>query len=177
VIPAFKEPYVFCYKYRYLIVVKPFYDHYVALPLWSFSRQGLKGKPASLRAECIGIEDHRSEADYQNPRPEVKELVTKEMFQGDRLFKESLVWITRPQSLLYDLPCVLRVGCLDGESTARSIQMYKNLCLRHQQTLPSFPNWCWPTEASRHVGPIKSSDAFLRAPDTSTIAGVGGLWK
>lgn len=179
-ISAFKDPYAFCYKYRYLIVVQTFYDHYIALPLWSFSRRGLKGKPSSLREECIGIKDHRSEADYQNPRPEVQELVTKQMFQKDRLFEESLVWITRPQSMLYDLPLVLRVGYLDDESMARLIEMYNDLCFRHrptrhQPTLPFFLNWCLPTQASRRVGPIERSDELPSAPRTPATAGLERL--
>jgi hypothetical protein len=176
-IPAFKDPYVFCYKYRYLIIVKNFYDHYIALLLWSFSRQGLKCKPSILREECIGIKDHRSGAEYQNPRPEVKELVTEEMFQEHRLFSESIVWITRPQSLLYDLPHVLQVGYLDEESLARLIRMYNNLCLRHQQTRPPFFNWCWPTEVFGRVGTIESSDALPSAPDTPATAGLEALWN
>jgi hypothetical protein len=82
VIPAFKEPYVFCYKYRYLIVVKTFYDHYVALPLWSFSRQGLKGKPASLRAECIAVQALSSSHPI-GPSDEITIIATP--FDNDRI--------------------------------------------------------------------------------------------
>lgn len=97
--PPFKDVHFFCYKYRYFIVVKNFYDHYFALPLWSFGRQGLKGKPLNLRQEYIGIRDYRLEEDHEDPRPTVRELVTEEMHNEDRLFPESIVWITRAESL------------------------------------------------------------------------------
>ena len=170
-------PFHYLYStYRYFIVVKTFYEHYVVLPLWSFGRQGLRNKQSRFKEEFVGVRDHRCQGHYKNPSPRVRELVTEEMHCEDMLFPESIVWVTRPQSLFYDLPLVSRIGYLDDGSTARLIGMYNDLCLLNQQTISPFFNHYWPTEGSGDLSPAEDSIASSDGLVSRALGGLRGLW-
>ncbi len=173
--PPFDHEHFFCNKNRLFIVVKNFYDHYLALPLWSFNRQGLRHKDPKLELECIRIRDHRrSEGDYENLGPEVRDLVTEEMFEPVMLFPESTVYVTRPEALLYILPFVSRLGYLSDESTTLLIKMYNNLCTVDQQEVPPFFNRFWPTERPEDSPPAEGSTKSSTGPGSRVTGGKQG---
>ena len=103
-------------KYRKMIVVGLYDNHYLALPLYTHNGNGVSRK--SKPDEFVSVHDHRSR------EPIIRQtrhspLVTGEMNEGINIIDpKSCAHITHPVARKYDLPLVVE-GNLDKESTDR----------------------------------------------------------
>lgn len=111
-------------KYRKMIVLAMFEDHYLAIPLFTHNGNGLAYK--SRPDEFIGIKDHRARAEegllQQQSRHEP--LVTEAINSGIHLFDvKSTAHVTYALSRKYDLPVILE-GQLTRSSINRLIRLF-----------------------------------------------------
>ena len=108
-------------KCRKMVVVATFYNHYIAVPVFSHEGSGLQRKPH--KDEFVSIRDHRSSRPFEalsHHKPLVTEFLRPE---ADRYYPESVVHLTLPQSRNYKAKCIIE-GRLDGVSTNRLIRLY-----------------------------------------------------
>ena len=103
-------------KYRKMIVVGLYDNHYLALPLYTHNGNGIsrKAKPD----EFVSVHDHRSLEPFTK-QTRHSPLVTGEMNEGiNPIDPQSCAHITHPMARKYDLPLVVE-GYLNKESTGR----------------------------------------------------------
>ncbi|KAL8736736.1 MAG: hypothetical protein Q9166_000102 [cf. Caloplaca sp. 2 TL-2023] len=109
-----------CTKYRKMIVLATYADHYTAIPLYTHNGKGLIGKKDP--DEFVSIVDHRE----KNPGPRLSShppLKTKQMNESAQLLHlKSTAHITYPLSRKYDLP-IVHEGCLQEGSLAHLIKL------------------------------------------------------
>ncbi|KAL9603825.1 MAG: hypothetical protein Q9219_000934 [cf. Caloplaca sp. 3 TL-2023] len=111
-----------CTKYRKMIVLSLFEDHYLAIPLFTHNGKGLQNK--SKPAEFVSVQDHRNkkEVPWQSSH---RPLMTEQINEGIDLFDEkSTAHITYGLPRKYDLP-VIKEGRLLKKSVNRLIALYK----------------------------------------------------
>lgn len=109
-----------CTKYRKMIVLTLFEDHYLAIPLFTHNGNGLayKTKPD----EFVSILDHRAKGDSTQQSCH-KPLVTESINNGIDLFDvKSTAHVTYAISRRYDLPIVFE-GYLTRPSTNRLVEL------------------------------------------------------
>ena len=103
-------------KYRKMIVVALFENHYLAIPLYTHNGNGVSRK--SRPDEYISVRDHRSRELFTK-QTEHGELITEEINAGIYLFDpNSLAHITHPVARKYNLPLVVE-GYLKENSAKR----------------------------------------------------------
>lgn len=110
---------------RHMIVINQFYEHYVALPVFTHRGTGTSKKRNPF--EFVTLHDHR----HTKPaklQSEHKPLFTSNMDKGIYLFRRlSVVHITQPMCKNYFHP-VVREGELTPESTAALTELYMKYC-------------------------------------------------
>ena len=92
-------------KFRKMIIVSVFDQHYVVVPCYSHGGQGLDNKHA--KEEFMSIQDHRSreKVTAQSGRPV---LVTQQINSGiEPYHPKTVVHLARPYSRSYDTPCIM----------------------------------------------------------------------
>ncbi|KAI4167906.1 MAG: hypothetical protein LQ348_007593 [Seirophora lacunosa] len=111
-----------CTKYRKMIVIALFEDHYLSIPVFTHNGHGLADKTKT--EEYIGIKDHRAkEEGLRQSRHEP--LVTEFITSGIDLFDaKSTAHVTYALSRKYDLSLILE-GHLTKSSTNRLIRVFK----------------------------------------------------
>ncbi|KAL8697884.1 MAG: hypothetical protein Q9201_006870 [Fulgogasparrea decipioides] len=110
-----------CTKWRKMIVLAMFEDHYLAIPLFTHNGNGLEHK--TKREEFISIKDHR---DRHNHPAQSRNgwLVTETINDGIDLFHvKSTAHVTYALSRRYDLP-VVKEGYLTRDSTNHLIALF-----------------------------------------------------
>jgi len=116
-----------CTKYRKMIVVALYQDHYVALPLYTHNGNGLQGK--AKPDEFVSIKDHRSREPFTKLSTH-KALVTENINTDIHPFSpKCTAHLTYPVSRKYDLP-VTPEGNLDKPSIKSLIQLYNDFAPR-----------------------------------------------
>lgn len=115
-----------CSKYRKLIVIGTYEDHYMAIPLYTHNGRGLRGK--SNPDEYVSVQDHRQSKQFtalssHNP------LVTKHLTEGIDLFDpKSTAHITFPVCRRYEL-AVVHEGFLQETSTKKLLHLVRKFLL------------------------------------------------
>ena len=108
-------------KYRKMIIIARYHDHYTAIPCFSFNGRGIeaKGDPS----EFISIQDHRSAAPFR-ALSRYPPLKTKFLADGlDPYHPKTVAHMCYPVSMKYDLSAVIE-GYLDPGSTRELIRVY-----------------------------------------------------
>lgn len=110
---------------RHMVIISQFYEHYVALPVFTHRGTGTANKKNPF--EYVTLHDHRHKKP-ENPQSEHKPLLTGLMDKGIYLFRRlSVVHITEPTCKNYLHP-VVREGSLTPESTANLTELYLRYC-------------------------------------------------
>ncbi|KAL8666849.1 MAG: hypothetical protein Q9202_001089 [Teloschistes flavicans] len=119
-----------CTKWRKMIVLCIYQDHYSAIPLFTHNGNGLmyKKKPE----EFISIKDHRARADVP-PQNRNGYLVTEKINHGIDLFDvKSTAHVTYALARKYDLP-IIKEGSLTRDSLNHLITLFNYYAPRHEQ--------------------------------------------
>jgi len=103
-------------KWRLMIVVAMFYDHYLAVPCYTHGDRGVEHK--SNKGEYLPVSNVRT----VNPEA----LITATWNAPHSIKPTTMAHVVRPVSRSYDLQC-FHSGSLDKESTVRLIKRYNLL--------------------------------------------------
>lgn len=116
-----------CTKWRKMIVLSKFEDHYLAIPLFTHNGNGLANK--ARPEEFVSIVDHRFKGDA--PRQSRHDpLETEIISDGIELFDiKSTAHVTYALSRKYDLP-VIKEGYLKKKSTNHLIGLFNHYAPR-----------------------------------------------
>ena len=107
-------------KYRKMIVVEKYEDHYIALPLYTHNGKGLEWK--ARPEEYVSIKDHRQKGDFK-PLSRHPALVTEAINDGiDPFDAKSTAHLTYTVSRNYNLPVVH-----EGQLTRNSFKLLIDL--------------------------------------------------
>lgn len=132
---------------RHMVVISQFFEHYVALPVFTHRGSGTRKKKNPL--EYVTLHDHRHKKEV-NPQSEHQPLFTGVMDSGIYLFRRlSVVHITQPTCKNYLHP-VVREGVLTAESTAVLTELYMRYLL--------------PTKGTRRLRPKRVTDTGNAEP-------------
>ena len=108
-------------KFRPMIIVALYRDHYIVVPIYSHQKRGLEN-PRYDKDEWISIQDHRADlCEQQSHHPP---LVTFDL--DKRVYHyhpKSAAHIAAPMSRSYSAPCKIE-GILDSESVLRLVTLY-----------------------------------------------------
>ncbi len=108
-------------KFRKMIVVGLYQDHYIALPMYTHNGNGLSNK--AQPDEFISVKDHRSKVAFAN-LSKYQALVTETVNEGIELFHpKATLHLTYPVSRKYDLPVVYE-GRLDKSSIKNLVGLF-----------------------------------------------------
>ncbi|KAL8870168.1 MAG: hypothetical protein Q9174_003723 [Haloplaca sp. 1 TL-2023] len=111
-----------CTKWRKMIVLGIFQDHYTAIPLFTHNGNGLANKQCP--DEFVSIQDHRVKGKSAQ-QSKHKPLTTETINSGIDLFDvKSAAHVTYTLSRKFDLPVVME-GCLDRRSLNRLVDLFK----------------------------------------------------
>ena len=111
-----------CTKYRKMIVLALFEDHYLAIPLFTHNGKGLANK--TRPDEFVSIKDHRFQGQVP-PQSCHPPLETEVVNNGIDLFDvKSTAHITYGLSRNYDLPVIME-GLLTKRSLNRLVHLFK----------------------------------------------------
>lgn len=114
-------------KYRKLIVIALFQNHYLAAPLYTHNGRGLVDK--ANPNEYVSVQDHRARG-FITPLSKHLPLVTEFFNPGiDLIHPKSTVHITYPLPRRYDLP-VIYEGYIKEDSVARLNELFNMFILR-----------------------------------------------
>jgi hypothetical protein len=109
-----------CSKYRKMIVINTYEDHYLAIPLYTHNGRGLDRK--SKPDEFVSVRDHRQTEPFHALSAH-RPLVTERLTPGIDLYDpKSTAHITFPVSRRYELP-VVHEGYLHETSTKMLLQL------------------------------------------------------
>ena len=111
---------------RFMIVVALFYDHYLAIPLYTHGGNGLAHK--DNKWEYASVEDHRGPGSSR----EAQYLLRTEYLKPDckYLLPNSVAHITYPVSRKYALP-IAPQGRLRDDSTAELLRLFTQYMVGH----------------------------------------------
>ncbi|KAI4097804.1 MAG: hypothetical protein LQ344_000076 [Seirophora lacunosa] len=117
-----------CSKYRKMIVLALFEDHYLAIPMFTHNGNGLEFKTNTN--EFISVHDHRYKGEHVKQNGH-KPLVTEVINRGIDLYDlKCTAHVTYALSRRYDLEIVLE-GALTKPSTNRLIELYHKFAPKH----------------------------------------------
>ncbi|KAL8964142.1 MAG: hypothetical protein Q9183_004665 [Haloplaca sp. 2 TL-2023] len=119
-----------CTKWRKMIVLGIFQDHYTAIPLFTHNGNGLANKQCP--DEFVTIKDHRVKGN--SPRQSKHEpLVTEVINSGVDLFDvKSAAHVTYTLSRKFELPVIME-GCLDRRSLNRLVELFKQYAPKYEK--------------------------------------------
>lgn len=110
-----------CTKWRKMIVLSLFEDHYLAIPLFTHNGKGLVNKKRP--EEFVSIRDHRAKGEHPEPQSCHQPLETENINDGIDLFDvKSTAHVTYALSRKYELPVVM-----EGQLKKKSINRLVNL--------------------------------------------------
>ncbi|KAL8967754.1 MAG: hypothetical protein Q9183_002774, partial [Haloplaca sp. 2 TL-2023] len=119
-----------CTKWRKMIILGIFQDHYTAIPLFTHNGNGLANKQCP--DEFVSIRDHR--AKEKSPRQSKHPpLLTETMNSGIDLFDiKSAAHVTYTLSRKFELPVIME-GCLDRRSLNRLVELFKQYAPKYEK--------------------------------------------
>lgn len=116
-------------KYRKMIIVGLYQDHYLAAPLYTHNGQGLANK--ANPDEFVSVRDHRFDgyfAALSCHQPLITNYFNPGIYVMDPM---TTAHITYPLSRRYNLPIVFE-GCIDEESISRMVNIFnKSMTIRY----------------------------------------------
>ena len=108
-------------KYRKMVVVALYQNHYIALPIYTHHGKGLQGKAEP--DEYVSIKDHRSPGSFTTLTKH-RALVTENLNSGiDPYHPKATTHLTYPVSRKYEAPVTLE-GNLDKPSIAYLLTLF-----------------------------------------------------
>lgn len=111
-------------KFRKMIVIGLYQDHYIALPMYTHNGIGLSNK--AKPDEFVSVKDHRSNSAFTKLSKH-QALVTETMYEGINIIDpKTTAHITYPISRKYDLP-IVQEGQLEKASIVSLMDLYNRL--------------------------------------------------
>ena len=126
----------YCIKHRILIIVACYDDHFIALPLFTNSGNGLGKKRA--KDEWVSLRDHRSQGAFEKLSIH-DPIVTKELYDRVPLYRTNTVChLAYPVARKFDHPATME-GRLDERSTKHLVELYLSHAKQAQAQLAQAP--------------------------------------